>query len=433
MKKVFNFLHSIWDKGFFHVLIANFLIALVAFGSQLFVAKVLTDIQLGYIKIFQSFTQILSLFAGMGFSTSVLIVCSCTQNVKQKLEHLSVALYAVVPISIIVLALFIVINQFDLWTPISEVKLLFDKYSYIVVFTAIIAVYTAFIQSSKIFKKYSNLVILTKFVSIGFIVLFTYWRGFYGFFDGTCVGLVLSLIINISFVKNEFDFYLNKKINRLSFKIKEQFKLGIHGLGTNIFGMLASNLDIIFMNLFLTNQLNIIGQYSFAAIIVMGLSMIQSTIVQVTVPYLAKYNDNYSTISCLLKKYNRILFWSTVLLLLLLYVFIPIGIEWIYGDKYAKGLFYLIFLLGVWAFKCLNAINSAYFLASGKSHLSNLVNFVNMIFTAATVFVALLFFTVEVMIIGMILVNLCVTLYSYLLVKRSLKRLLVENDRLLNN
>ena len=111
-----------------------------------------------------------------------------------------------------------------------------------------------------------------------------------------------------------------------------------------------------------------------------------------------------------------------------MYVFVPIGIEWIYGDKYAKGLFYLIFLLGVWAFKCLNAINGAYFLASGKSYLSNLVNFVNMIFTAATVFVALLFFTVEVMIVGMILVNLCVTLYSYLLVKRSVKRLLVEND-----
>lgn len=426
-KKIFDFLQSIWNKGFFHVLVANVLIAIVAFGSQLFVAKILTDVQLGYIKIFQSITQILSLIAGMGFSTSALIVCSGIQDVKQKLEHFSVALYAVVPISIIIWVLFIVFNQCGLWTPIPEVKSLFDEYSFIVIFTAITAVYTAFIQSSKIFKKYSNLVVVTKLISIGFIVIFSYLRGFYGFFEGTCIGLFLSLMINIVFVKKEFDFYIEKKIGKLFFQVKKQFKIGIHGLGTNVFGMLASNMDIIFMNLLLTSQLSTIGQYGFAAIIVTGLNMIQGTIVQVAVPYLAKYNDNSNVMIYLLKKYNKILFFGTIVILLLLYMFMPILVKLVYGDKYIEGLSYLMFLLGVWTFKCFNAINSAYFLASGKSYLSNLINFLNMFFTASVVFITLFFFTVKIMIIGMIVINLCITLYSCLLVKKSVNGKFVEN------
>lgn len=413
-------MQSTWNKGFFHVLVANILIALAAFGSQLFVAKVLTDVQLGYIKIFQSYTQILSLVAGMGFSTSALILCSGTQDMNQKLKHFSIALYAVVPISFISLFLFVGINQFGILTRISEVKVLFDKYSFIVVFTAIIAVYTAFIQSSKIFKKYSNLVIVTKLISIGFIVLLTYLRGFYGFFEGLWIGLFFSFIINVFFVKKEFNFYIQRNIPQLYTHIKEHFKIGIHGLGTNVFGMIASNIDIIMLSFFLKDELATVGQYSFAAIFITGLSMIQGTIVQVTVPYLAKYKDDYISIIYLLKKYNRVLFLGTIVLVITLYLLLPVFIKLIYENKYDEGVFYLMFLLGVWFFKCLNAINAAFFLSSGRSDLSNLINFLSMIFTGAIVTISLIFFSIEVMIAGIVLVSLLITLYSHILVKRTI-------------
>lgn len=423
MKKVIDFLLSTWNKGFFHVLVANVLIALAAFGSQLFVAKVLTDVQLGYIKIFQSYTQILSIVAGMGFSTSTLIFCSGTQDMNQKLKHFSIALYAVVPISFISLFLFVGINQFGILTRISEVKVLFDKYSFIVVFTAIIAVYTAFIQSSKIFKKYSNLVIVTKLISIGFIVLLTYLRGFYGFFEGLWIGLFFSFIINVFFIKKEFNFYIQRNIPQLYTHIKEHFKIGIHGLGTNVFGMIASNIDIIMLGFFLKDELATVGQYSFAAIFITGLSMIQGTIVQVTVPYLAKYKNDYVSTTYLLRKYNRALLLGTIMLLFVLYLLLPVLIKLVYESKYNEGVFYLMFLLGVWFFKCLNAINAAFFLSSGRSDLSNLINLLSMIFTSIVVTVSLILFSIEVMIIGKIMVSFCITLYSHFLVKKEILKI----------
>ncbi len=426
MKKIIDFLYNTWNKGFFHVFIANVLIALAAFGSQLFVAKVLTDIQLGYIKIFQSYTQILSLIAGMGFSTSALIFCSGSQELQQKFKHFSIALYAVVPISFIVLFLFLFANQFGIWTKISEVKILFDKYSFLVIFTAIIAVYTAFIQSSKIFKKYSILVSTTKLLSIGLIVLLTYLRGFYGFFAGTCIGLFFSLIINIFFVKKEFNFYIIRRIPNLITQIGDHFKIGIHGLGTNFFGMIASDFDIILLSFYFKDQLTTIGQYSFAAIFIMGLNMVQGTVVQVAVPYLAKYKNDYMSTTYLLKKYNRILLISAILFLIALYIFLPIFIKLIYNNKFDEGVHYLMFLLGVWFFKCLNAINAAFFLSSGKSNLSNLVNFLNMIFTGIVVTGTLIYFNIETMIIGIIIVNLCITLYSHLLVNNTIKKKLIN-------
>ena len=60
--------------GFLHIFSSNLLVEILAFGSQFFVAWLLTPEELGYIKVFQSFIAVYVTFSLLGFDTSLLVL-----------------------------------------------------------------------------------------------------------------------------------------------------------------------------------------------------------------------------------------------------------------------------------------------------------------------------------------------------------------------
>lgn len=416
MNKLINLTRSLNSKGFFHVFTANIFFVIAAFGSQLFIAAILTDIELGYIKIFQSYIQILSIVAGLGYSTSVLVVCSNPKNKEKNFEVLQVALYAVIPASFFILICFLLLNQFDLLTNVVEVKQYFKKYSFAIIFTVISATLTAFIQSQRVFKKFSFVIIGTKILSIIFIVILTFLYGLEGFFNGLWIGLLFSLIINSIFTKTFFDVIFKKSISDYFIKVYDQFKIGIHGLGANLFGILSSNLDIILMGYLIADSTTTLGQYSFASIFFTGLGILQSTIGQIAGPYFGKHVNDRSAVIFLLKKYNKILFLMSVFLLITLYFTLPKFILFVYGDKYLTGVSFLVLLLGVWFFKVNNSINGSFLLASGNVKYINLTNLINAVLSGIAIYISLQYYDIRVMIFMLMAINLFILLITHYLV-----------------
>lgn len=76
VSRILQLLRDILNKGFFHLLSANFIIGFLGFGSQLLVAKFLTPVELGQIRTMQSFIGVATILAGFGFNTAVLKLCS---------------------------------------------------------------------------------------------------------------------------------------------------------------------------------------------------------------------------------------------------------------------------------------------------------------------------------------------------------------------
>ena len=419
MKSLFNLVKNIWNKGFFHVLFANVLFAFVAFGSQLLVAKFLTDQELGYIKIFQSVTQIFAIIAGIGFSTSVLVLCANPINEQRKTEILQISLYCVMPISIIIWILFLLGSYFDLMSKIIEVKQMFYQYSFIIIIIAITAIFTSFFQANREFKKYAGILLVTKIISLVLIVLFTYFFGFIGFMNGLWIGLIISLLVNLYFIINIFNIKFEKKIKNFFVKSKEQFNIGIYGLGANLFGNLGIHLDIILIGFFYSNNPKLIGQYGFATIFIIGLGMIQGTIVQVASPFFSKYVNNKEVLINLFNRYSVLLVFITVFIFCLSLLLLPILIEVYYNDKFLIGIGFLKLLLIVWFTRCLNSINIAYFTAMDKTKLISHISLISLIIMTILLIISLKYFDINYMIYSMIFVGLCTYLFSIYYIKKN--------------
>lgn len=398
---------------------ANVLFALVAFGSQLLVAKFLTEEELGYIKIFQSYAQILSIVAGMGFSTSVLVLCADPKYDKRKSEILQVAFYTVLPVSLLIWFVFLLIAYFNLATKIEEVKYLFFSFSFIIIITALTALLTAFFQANREFKKFAGILILTKTLSLLSIVIFTYLYGLLGFMHGLWIGLVITLIFYIFFINKYFTLKFKKSINNFYKKIKEQLAIGIYGLGANVFGNISIHLDIILLGYFYAHNPKLIGQYSFASIFILGLGMFQGTVVQVATPFFSKHLTSKKTLFNLYKKYNFILFLAALTILFLSYIILPIFVEYFYDNKFSAGLEFLKILLFVWFFRCLNAINIALIVSKGKTNTLNTINFISSILILISIVISIKYFEINMMIYLLILNSFLTLIFSTYLIQKN--------------
>ena len=96
---------NIYSKGFFHLLSANYLIGFIGFASQLLVVKFLTPTEMGYIKLIQSYLAVFIIFAGFGFNTAILKICSeqIEITVKQKIlfKNLIYTVFSIIVTTII--------------------------------------------------------------------------------------------------------------------------------------------------------------------------------------------------------------------------------------------------------------------------------------------------------------------------------------------
>ena len=79
-----NLLKDVHKKGLFHLLFSNGFIQITAFGAQLFVAWLLLPIDIGRLKIMQSYLGIFTVLAGFGINSSVLKLCSEKRTIQDK-------------------------------------------------------------------------------------------------------------------------------------------------------------------------------------------------------------------------------------------------------------------------------------------------------------------------------------------------------------
>lgn len=201
---ILQLLRDITNKGFFHLLSANFIIGFLGFGSQLLVAKFLTPLELGQIKAMQSFIVVATILAGFGFNTAVLKLCSEKRAMKEREFIFKQNFYYTAVTILFIIAIMFLLAKLGLLSPDRSVNKWLQLYILAIppmAYTSLIMVYLQALKKIQLIAKIQIFIRL-----FGFIILvsLTYFYGLIGFILSTIIIGYVSLLPLFNLVRNNF-------------------------------------------------------------------------------------------------------------------------------------------------------------------------------------------------------------------------------------
>jgi len=361
MKRAIELLKFSADIGFFHLLLTNFLLGFIGFGSQLFIAKIVSPLELGQLTTLQSLITTLTVCACFGFNTAVLKLCSEKRPADEKSFILSkIFVFSIFPI-LIVLALSMICSHFHLVSPDTTIN------SWMPIFALVIPplVYTklslAYLQALKKFQLIAKLQVFIRIIGIIIILTCAFKYGFKGvlissIFVGYIATLPLLVSIKDSLFKNTT---LNSQVTK---KILSYAKWSF---GANALNILQLHMDIFMLNYLVTDRITF-GYYSLAATIIFGLHIFPVTVQTITTPFFSENSENPITFKKIFIKYQRIMTIISCLLVFFFFFAIPKLIIIIYGTSYMPSVYFFKLLLFRYFFTCLASLSGVAIIGLGK-------------------------------------------------------------------
>jgi len=347
--KMWGLIKDVEHKGFFHLFSANLLIGFLGFGSQLLVAKFLSPLELGQIKIMQSFMGVATIFAGFGFNSAVLKLCSEDRSQEDRsLIFKRNLCFSIIPLLLILILLF-VFAKLSLLSPDKTVNKWLPFYMFTIpagVYTSLIITY---LQAIKKIKLMATLQILIRMAGFIVIVIATYFVGFVGFILSTiCVAYValLPLFNNVKESINIQPIKQNLNIFPLSFYYAKW------SVSANVVSSLAKYMDIFMLN-YLVKDRDSLGYYSLSTIFIVGLEYITSTAQNIAAPYFSEKSDNRQEFQRVLWKYEKLMILISSAVAIIAFISVPFFIKLVYGGGYGvAGTYFRIlvfrYLFGSW-------------------------------------------------------------------------------------
>ena len=356
-------------KGFLHLFSANLLVHIIEFASQLFVAFILFEADIGRIKSFQSFAAIALIFANFGFNTSTLKLASEKRSIKNKEQLFSTALYLTFFLGIITWVIIYILSYFQLVSNDLTTNKLFVYYAFSIPALALNSLSIAYIQALKKFKEVSILLVILRIIQVAIIIIATYLYHINGFIGGIVVGFSISA------------FFLLKKTNIFSSTIQfnksiflEHWKLAKFSFLGNLVSTSNLYLDIILLN-HLTNQKLELGFYGMALTLMTGLRVLTNTVQQYLTPYYSENSNNRDNHLTFFKKTHLVFIVFALIVSIIIIIISPFFIKLIFNHKYDQSIFYFQILTVSWFFRSTYSLIGIFYISISKIN----INFINSI------------------------------------------------------
>src|ERR1035437_4542410 len=294
-------LQNVRQKGFFHLLGANYLIQIVGFASQLFVAWFLSPTDLGRIKILQTYLMIGIIISGLGFNTSVLKLCSEKRGEYEKIFIYKGALKYTVISSIFSYFISLVFIYFGLISSDPVINYYAIFYFIMLIPQSFFALDTSFLQAIKEIIKLAKVQAVNKIVTLLLIVLLTYLFAFKGYIFSVIVGSIISSLFLFLIIKKSIREKQSKQIPDL---FNLHWKYAKYSFLANGIGQISLFSDIFLINYMIKDRVTV-GYYSFALTLILGLQTLTSTVQQIATPYFSEKSNDFYEWKKIFNKYNR--------------------------------------------------------------------------------------------------------------------------------
>lgn len=328
--------------GFFHLFSANIFLQIVGFGMQIFLVRILDVSDIGRIKILQSFMSLIFIFSGQGINAAVLKLCS--ENIEES-EREKIFINAV-KINMLtgVAGIFIVYIMSIAGFISSDAIIIKIMKLYIIVipFNILTDLGIAYLQAIKKIKIMSKLQISIKLVTILTVIMMSYWMKLDGYVLGMICTSIIGFIIFLVLFKKELKIF--KKIKLEKKYIVKLFNIGKFGFLGNFTSQISASTDILILS-YLVKDVQAIGFYSIAQIIVTTLRIAPLTLNQIMVPYVSEASSNKEKLKKIMTKYSSYNILITCALCIGSYFIVPVLISLLFGHTYLASVEYFKILL----------------------------------------------------------------------------------------
>lgn len=387
-----TFFRNVNEKGFFNLLSANTLVQIVAFGSQIFVAGILSPDDVGRIKVLQTFFSIFTIIGGMGFNSSTLKLCSERVDESEKRRIFKSGFFFTILSTGITYVVVLIINSADVMTSDKLVRQLVPLALFPLVSNSLFSVFVSYFLARKQVKLISRLTVINKLLAVVGIVLLTYFLGIKGYY--WAYNLSIIIILAACFRREKSSYSLFSDITDKSSR-KELFRLhwkySRPSFMTTLFADLSAYADILILN-FLVKDMFEIGYYGFALTLTVVLRMIPSTVQQITLPYFSEMATRKTEFVNAYKRYSKLL----VLIILgtfavVVLVAVP-SLPVLFSGKYGESLKYFIPLSVGWSILMYNQIQSAALFGLGRMDYTAYGQISSLFFNLVVILVGWYFF-----------------------------------------
>ncbi len=326
------------EKGFFDLLSVNFLTQFLGFGSTLLVAKFLTPVELGEVKILQSYTSLFAILAGFGFNTAVLKICAEDRPEQEKYGVLRLALKRTLLATGITFLLLVLLSPTDVITSSPRLSFWLVIYALTMPFSVLTSLFIVFLQSQKRIKVMARSQAIIKVQSVLFVILSTWLWGFKGFVFATIAAYAIGLLpllhqVGLGFLESTLD------------KAPDLFmRYALFSVFANGVSMLGQRGDVYILDHFATNR-EMIGYYSLAIVFVGAASHVTSAVQSIVTPYFSEHAEDAVWFRRQLIINQVRMAALSVLVAVGVYAGASILIPLVYGAAYRPALTFLAVLL----------------------------------------------------------------------------------------
>lgn len=338
MQKISSIISFLREKGFFDLLSVNFLTQFLGFGSVLIVAKFLTSVELGEVKILQSYTAIFVVLAGFGFNAAVLKVCAENRPDREKGSILRLAVTFAGIATLITLLIVFALSLTGIITSTQHLSLWLMIYACSIPMQVLSAIFIVFLQAQKKIKEMAYSQAVIKVQSVLLIVISAWLWGFKGFIIATVAAYTLGLWPLFRQIGLKF-FYM--PIEKIPVHFMQYALFSVLANGVSLLGQYG---DIFILDHYADNR-EAIGYYALALIFVAAAGQVTGTVQSITTPYFSEHShDEVWSRRQLLLNQGRMTLLSIAVAVgvyILAWILVPL----VYGPDYYSTLIYLAILL----------------------------------------------------------------------------------------
>lgn len=405
---------NIAGKGFIDLLTSNYLIQIVSFASQLFVAWIMVPADIGRIKVMQTYLNLAIILGGMGFNSAILKTCSEAREEGEK-KHLYISAYKyTLIVTVFVYLLLLLLSGFKLISTDNNTNKYMISYSLLLFPMTLVNLDIAYIQALKKIKQMARIQQVTKLMTVLLIVIATYFYKMEGYIISLLLGSLLTNALLWFYIKNADRTVETKIINN---PFNEQWSYAKYSFLANGIGLLSMSADILLIN-YLINDKNQIGYYSFAATLILGLQTYTSTVQQIATPYFSEKSNRHSEWLRVFKKYNKIFVITSIFIGIAVNLAFPIIIKYLFKGKYDNSIIYFGLLSIGWFIRGLYSIKGIALFGLGKINM----NFISALIALPFSFLVSYYFIANAGIVGAAYGNIAAQFFTFLIVSYQFKR-----------
>lgn len=383
MDKFVALFFKLKDKGFFHLIVSNYSVQFIVFGSSLLLAKIMSPTDVGIIKTIETFANMAIVLGGGGVIFAILKVIP--EHKDSAIRRFSLV-FSIKYATIFSLLVYVAFNLLAFSGIVSNDATLvhwFQEYSFIIIPSVLMTLLIRYYQAIDMFKRISTVIFYLKLTSAGFVLWFTYFYFIKGYVLSMVITSGLATLILLIDLRKEL---IGKGVTDRHIEIKNKIKsLSKTAFIAQIIDQLKLHSRFLIANYVILDRV-MFGHYAFALILIQGINIVTSSVQQFIIPKMSEASMNLELFFIKHKKFERRFNLIAVAIFIGAQLLLPILVGLVFGDKYEDAMILLRIMLIGWFVEALCGLKGVVFLSLGKMNYISYASFVILLLSCPMIY-----------------------------------------------